>query len=322
MTQIKDHLDSITAVLILANGTVPRVTVGTDYALSTLSDMFPNSLARNVSFMFTNVLSPLHWNFSLDSVPHALRDAPQFLLNNPIALQRKYLKLQNNPNMKKRGTDLRNAVKAGEQNALQMLVNLFDWLDGLEPQATTEIITRSQKREATSTNPPSPMDQEVSKDSAVSFSPGTSFLFFSFLLGIAYEPMVSTKFFQTPMGTEGKDVQVARTNEGPLKNSQEVWEVVWKLRRIFFGVSKQGTFTALCLCILSCMVTRFRVHCLAFVFPRYEVRLPIEWCVMLRICPSNAITMNLDQVIFTLAFCKDCLQCESGQRVTRNAGPV
>ena len=309
MTQIKDHLDSITAVLILANGTVPRVTVGTDYALSTLSDMFPNSLARNVSFMFTNVLSPLHWNFSLDSVPETLQEAPQFLLNNPIALQRKYLKLQNNPNMKKRGTDLRNAVKASEQNALQMLVRLFDWLDGLEPQATTEIITRSQKREARSTNTSSPMDQEVSKDPAVSLSPGTQILFFSFPLGIAYEPMVGTKFFQAPMGTEGKDVQVSRTNEGLLKNSQQVWEGVWKLRRIFVGDSKQCAFTTLCFCTLSCMVTRLRVRCLVFVFPPYELCLLIEWCVMLRICPSNTVTMNLNQIFFTLVpyFCKDCL---------------
>ena len=221
MTQIKDHLDSITAVLILANGTVPRVTVGTDYALSTLSDMFPNSLARNVSFMFTNVLSPLHWNFTLDSVPETLQEAPQFLLNNPIALQRK---LQNVPNMNRRRY-LRDAVKTSEQNALQMLVELFDWLDGLEPQATTEIVTGSERREATSTNHPSPME-EVSKDSAVSFSPGTPFLFFSFLLGIAYEPIVATKNSQTLKVTEGKRVQVARINEGPLKNSQEVWEGV------------------------------------------------------------------------------------------------
>ena len=31
------------------------------------------------------------------------------------------------------------AVKAGEQSALEMLVGLFDWLDGLEPQPTREI---------------------------------------------------------------------------------------------------------------------------------------------------------------------------------------
>ena len=36
-TEIQNHIDSVTAVLILANGSVPRITVGTDYALSALS---------------------------------------------------------------------------------------------------------------------------------------------------------------------------------------------------------------------------------------------------------------------------------------------
>ena len=138
-TQIKSHLDSVTAVLILANGTVPRVTVGTDYALSTLSAIFPKSLASNTAFMFTNVLSPLHWNFSGDSIPDDLKHAPYFLLNNPVALQKKYFKLKDDPNMKKTTVDLRKAVKASEQNAMGMVVELFDWLDGLEPQPTIGI---------------------------------------------------------------------------------------------------------------------------------------------------------------------------------------
>jgi len=84
--------------------------------------------------MFTNVLSPLHWNFSSDTVPSALQDAPRFVLNNPIALQRKYLNLKDDPNMENRRRDLRSAAEASEQNSLQMLVMLFDWLAGLEPQ--------------------------------------------------------------------------------------------------------------------------------------------------------------------------------------------
>ena len=138
-TQIKEHIESLTAVLVLANGTVPRVTVGTEYALSTLSTIFPKSLASNIAFMFTNVSSPLHWNFAGDTIPDVLKDAPQFLLSNPIALHKKYLRLKSDPNMKKGMSELLRAVKAGEQSALEMLVDLFDWLDGLEPQATREI---------------------------------------------------------------------------------------------------------------------------------------------------------------------------------------
>ena len=144
--------------------------------------MFPKSLAHNVSFLFTNVLSPLHWNFSGETIPVALQDAPQFLLNNPIALQRQYLKLKHDPNMRRARRDLRDAVKAGEENGLKMLVKLFDWLDSLEPQGTAEAVTRSQKSGARKTDLLAPVDQVVAKktnDSAVS-SPGTRFFSFSY----------------------------------------------------------------------------------------------------------------------------------------------
>ena len=138
-TEIKKHIDSVTAILVLANGTVPRITVGTDYALSTLSAIFPKALANNIAFMFTNVSSPLHWNFSGDTIPDILKDAPQFLLNNPIALQRKYLEIKDDPNMRKKRANLRKVVTAGEESALEMMVEFFDWLDGREPQPTMEV---------------------------------------------------------------------------------------------------------------------------------------------------------------------------------------
>jgi len=142
--QIKNHIDSVNAVLVLANGTVPLVTVGTDYALSTLSAIFPNTLANNIAFVFTNVSSPLHWSFSGDTIPDVLKGASQFLLNNPIALQRQYLKLENDPSMKIGRARFRRAVKAGEEVALEMLADLFDWLDGLEPQMTRELYNKSR----------------------------------------------------------------------------------------------------------------------------------------------------------------------------------
>ena len=164
-TQIREHVESLTAVLVLANGTVPRVTVGTEYALSTLSTIFPKSLASNIAFMFTNVSSPLHWNFSGDTIPELLKDAPQLLLNNPIALHKKYLRLKSDPNMKKGMSELLRAVKAGEQSALEMLVDLFDWLDGLEPQATREIFPPHEEPQDTM-GAPAPLRQ----NSVVRFS--------------------------------------------------------------------------------------------------------------------------------------------------------
>jgi len=145
-SQIKKHIDSITAVLIVANGTIPRVTVGTDYALSTLSAVFTNTLASRNAFLLTNVTSPLHCNFPEDTVPDILKEVPQFLLNNPIALQRKYLNLRDNPDMMKRRTEFREAVKTAEQDALEMLVDLFDWLDSIEPQQRMKVAPLYKKR--------------------------------------------------------------------------------------------------------------------------------------------------------------------------------
>ena len=84
--------------------------------------------------MLTNVPGSLYQNFSGDPLPDVLKDAPHFLLDNPIALQRKYLKLEDEIKRKNRMAQMRETIKAGEERALEMLVDLFDWLDGLEQQ--------------------------------------------------------------------------------------------------------------------------------------------------------------------------------------------
>ena len=151
-TQIKSHIDSATAVLVLANGTVPRLTPGVEYALSTLSAIFPGTQSKNVAFLLTNTSSLLFRNFSEDTLPEGFRGAPQFLLNNPIALQRRYLELRDAPTMMGQGHIFREVVKASEQDALEMLVDLFDWLDGLEPQPTSEVVSRYEKLQVIATN--------------------------------------------------------------------------------------------------------------------------------------------------------------------------
>jgi len=161
--QIKKHFDSINTIFILANGTVPRVTVGTDYGLSSLSAIFPKTPVDNVAFLLTNTSNPLYQNFSADTLPDGLKAAPQFLLNNPIALQRKYLKLKDDPDMKSRRIDFREVVQAAEQNAVEMLVDLFDWLDGLEPQPITKIVPLYQKCQNTAAKVTHLLGQRVRK---------------------------------------------------------------------------------------------------------------------------------------------------------------
>jgi hypothetical protein len=160
----------INAVLILANGTVPRLTTSTDYALSTLSAIFPRSLADNIGFLFTQVPNPLSWNFSPDCIPASLTDAPQFKLDNPFALQRKYLQLRTgkhkNPKSGGNLKQLQAIVTSGEDVALSMLVELFDWLDGLAPQPTRDILDlyqQSQNIETKMQNILSKMDQSAQK---------------------------------------------------------------------------------------------------------------------------------------------------------------
>ncbi|KAF5358822.1 hypothetical protein D9758_008561 [Tetrapyrgos nigripes] len=139
---IQRSIVTVNAVLILANGTVPRLTVGTDYALSTLSSIFPRSLANNIGFLFTNVSSPLSWNFDPSALPLALQNNALFLLNNPIAMQKKYYQFVENPyTSAKLKSQFRRSVLSSEEEALNTLVEFFDWLDGLEPQPTFQILS-------------------------------------------------------------------------------------------------------------------------------------------------------------------------------------
>ena len=157
-----------------------------DYALSALSALFPKTLAKNIAFLFSNSSTYLSFNFAQDAIPEILKDAPQFLLDNPIALQKKFRGLKDGPNKRKLWHEMQKEVKNAEQRALEMLVNLFDWLDGLEPQPTTEIVAlykKSHAIESQITHTLTQMDQastqmaeinklveELQKKSAVSFS--------------------------------------------------------------------------------------------------------------------------------------------------------
>ena len=146
-TQIKNHIDSVTAVIVVANGAVSGVTIGTDYVFSTLSTIFPKSLAGNIAFMFTNDLSSRQKNLSGDTIPDVLKTARQFHLDNPIVLQKEYLKVKNGPGR----ANLRNAVKASDQSTLGMLVDLFDWLDGLRPQPVKDVVSLHERSQAIET---------------------------------------------------------------------------------------------------------------------------------------------------------------------------
>jgi len=113
--------------------------------LSTLSAVFPEPLTNNIAFMFTNISSPLSSNFCYETVPAILKDAPQFQIDNPMGLQKRYFKLKDDQAMKNMRAGMCEEVKAAEQDALDVLVNLFDWVDGLDSQPTMRAVSRHEE---------------------------------------------------------------------------------------------------------------------------------------------------------------------------------
>jgi hypothetical protein len=172
------------AVVILTNGTQPRLSVSTEYALNVLSAIFPKSLVDNIGFIFTNVADPLHWNFSDDGLSKDLARAPRFLLDNPVAVLKKLNSLRNDakPDTDDEDDDedgdedgdddddMWPIVENAERMALLMLVKLFDWLDTRQPQPTKEIWTlyeQSQSIESNITNIVCKMEQATKKEAEI-----------------------------------------------------------------------------------------------------------------------------------------------------------
>jgi hypothetical protein len=125
---IEQHVESISAVLILAVDDIP---LPMEYTFSSLSAIFPKSLANNIAFVFTIRWDPLTWKFSEKMVPATLKSSPVFRFCNPITHEKDFLNVE---------------IKLQrEQSALETLVNLFNWLDDLEPQPATEIVSFYEK---------------------------------------------------------------------------------------------------------------------------------------------------------------------------------
>ena len=119
----------------------------TDYALTTLSAIFPKTLKDNIAFLLTHVSSPLRCNFSTESIPQLLQHAPQFLLDNPSAQKKKFQTLSEDPSMKGHIQAMHDELLASETATLRSLVELFDWLTTVTLQPTAQIVELYQKVE-------------------------------------------------------------------------------------------------------------------------------------------------------------------------------
>jgi len=140
---IRENIPIVTAVIILANGTNARLTVATDYTISTLCSIFPRTLVQNIGVLFTNVQDMYRCNFDMNSFPPELQEAKCFCIDNPLALykndqrNREQLGMRGQSRKKKRGS--KKSFNDEHVMAVDMLVDIFHWLDGLESQPTTEV---------------------------------------------------------------------------------------------------------------------------------------------------------------------------------------
>ena len=127
---IGQYVGSVSAVLIVVDRSSPNIRDNMVSMESALFTIVPKALVNNTALILTTFGDPVLWGPFQETVPTVLKDAPLFSLGIPIVLQKG---LEGDRNV-------RGIVKPDDQRNLGMLVKLFDWLDGLEPQPATEIV--------------------------------------------------------------------------------------------------------------------------------------------------------------------------------------
>ena len=125
---IEQYVDVVNAVLILSHGTNARYNNDADYTFSALSAFFPKTFVRNIAIIDTQDQSWFTVNYPQGMVSEALKNAPMFPFDGATLF---WLGPNLPPHL--------------EEGAFKMLVELFDWLDSLEPCPATEIVTLHQK---------------------------------------------------------------------------------------------------------------------------------------------------------------------------------
>jgi AIG1 family len=136
--KIRAQVQTLDAVIIMANGTVERVGPGIEYALYTLASMFPRSIADNIGFMLTNVPDPLSFNFQQDTLPPEVRNAEVWAIQNPVAQFTKYQ--ESKANSRYTASKLQRVLQSNYENTMETLTEFFTWLDERKSQPTSAIV--------------------------------------------------------------------------------------------------------------------------------------------------------------------------------------
>jgi GTP-binding protein EngB required for normal cell division len=141
---IKAQVQTLDGVIIMANGTLERVGPGVEYALHTLSTMFPRSIVNNIGFMFTNVPDALSFNFQSSTLPEELRNAERWTIQNPVAQFVKYQEAKSSnsrrPQSEQQLRALQRLLHSNFAITLETLNDFFAWLDTRKAQPTSTIV--------------------------------------------------------------------------------------------------------------------------------------------------------------------------------------
>jgi hypothetical protein len=143
---IRDQVKTIDAVLVMANGTVERLGIGTEYALATISSMFPNSIIKNTGFLYTNVNDRLSLNTLKSSIPKALQDCKSWTIQNPIAVHSKFEGKKLETNDREELDRMHHTINNCHKEALSTIGRMLKWMDDCDILPTTAIAELAKKR--------------------------------------------------------------------------------------------------------------------------------------------------------------------------------
>ncbi|CUA68063.1 hypothetical protein RSOLAG22IIIB_07738 [Rhizoctonia solani] len=135
---IQDYVTAIDSVIIMANGTVQRLGVATDYTLNVITAMFPHSIIDNIGFIFTHS-DPLTLNFRKDSLQPELRQAKHWLIQNPLAYYQAYKRLQAEGVSAKVLSRGRRDLEQFYDDTVDTLNDWLSWLDTRHVQPSRSI---------------------------------------------------------------------------------------------------------------------------------------------------------------------------------------
>ncbi|KAL5637665.1 hypothetical protein ACGC1H_002066 [Rhizoctonia solani] len=135
---IQQHVNTLDAVIIMANGTIQRLAAATDYTLNVITAMFPHKIIDNIGFIFTHT-DPLTFNFQKGSLQPELKDAKHWLIQNPLAYYQNYKRLHaegTSEAILKRG---RRDLEQFYDDTVDTLNEWLVWLDSRHVQPSKDI---------------------------------------------------------------------------------------------------------------------------------------------------------------------------------------